>query len=283
MSKTLNFLRSSAVALLLATPAIADDSPNAATVVATVNGNDITLGQMIALRSSLDPQYQSLPDDVLFNGILDQLVQQSLLASTFEGDTPKRVELNLANQRISLLAADVLETLIAEKVDEAAIEAAYLERFADFEGAREYNASHILVETEEEAKAIAEDVRGGADFAATAKEKSTGPSGPNGGQLGWFGPGQMVAPFEAAVETLEVGQVSDPVQTQFGWHVIILNDTRTQEAPALAEVRQEITGEVQRQVIDAEIARVRKAGDVDTSGSEGIDPAILKQDDLLEN
>lgn len=283
MSKTLNFLRSSAIALLLATPAIADDSPNAATVVATVNGNDITLGQMIALRSSLDPQYQSLPDDVLFNGILDQLVQQSLLASTFEGDTPKRVELNLANQRISLLAADVLETLIAEKVDEAAIEAAYLERFADFEGAREFNASHILVETEEEAKAIAEDVRGGADFAATAKEKSTGPSGPNGGQLGWFGPGQMVAPFEAAVETLEVGQVSDPVQTQFGWHVIILNDTRTQEAPALAEVRQEITGEVQRQVIDAEIARVREAGDVDTSGSEGIDPAILKQDDLLEN
>lgn len=283
MSKTLNFLRGSAVALMLATPAFADDSPNADTVVATVNGTDITLGQMIVLRANLDPQYQSLPDDVLFNGLLDQLVQQTLLASTVEGDTPKRVALALENQRTGLLAAAVLEELVAEKVDEAAIEAAYAERFAGFEGPIEFNASHILVPTEEEAVAIAADIRGGADFAETAKEKSTGPSGPNGGELGWFGAGQMVAPFEAAVEALEVGQVSDPVQTQFGWHVIILNDTRTQEAPALEDVRQQIAVEVQRSVVDAEIARIRETLTVDTSGSEGIDPALIKQVDLLEN
>ncbi|SHG97768.1 peptidylprolyl isomerase [Cognatishimia maritima] len=283
MSKTLNFLRGSAVALLLATPAFADDSPSADTVVATVNGSDITLGQMIVLRAGLDPQYQSLPDDVLFNGILDQLVQQSLLAGTFDGDTPKRVALELENQRLGLLAATVLEKVITDQVDEAAIEAAYTERFADFKGAPEFNASHILVPSQEEAQAIAEEIRNGADFAETAKEKSTGPSGPNGGELGWFGPGQMVAPFEAAVETLEVGQVSDPVETQFGWHVIILNDTRTQEAPALAAVRQDIAAELQRAAIDAEITRIREAGSVDTSGSVGMDPAVLKQVDLLEN
>lgn len=283
MSKTLNFLRGSAVALMLSAPAFADDSPNADTVVATVNGTDITLGQMIVLRANLDPQYLSLPDDVLFNGLLDQLVQQTLLASTVQGETPKRVALALENQRTGLLAASVLEDLVADAVDEAALEAAYAEKYAGFEGPREFNASHILVESEEDAAAIAKDIRAGADFAETAKAKSTGPSGPNGGQLGWFGPGQMVAPFEAAVETLEVGQVSDPVQTQFGWHVIILNDTRTQEAPTLDQVRPEITAELQRNAIDAEIARIRDAGSVDTTGSESIDPAVLKQIDLLEN
>ena len=283
MSKTLNFLRGSAVALMLATPAFADDSPNAETVVATVNGTEITLGQMIAVRAGLDGQYQSLPDDVLFNGILDQLVQQALLGSSLQGGIPKRVELELQNQKLALLAATVIQNVVAAKIDDAAIQAAYEIQYKDFEGPREFNASHILVPTEEEAKAIAEEIRGGADFAETAKAKSTGPSGPNGGALGWFGPGQMVAPFEAAVEALEVGAISDPVQTQFGWHVIILNDSRQQEAPALDAVRQQLEGELQRTVIEEEIKRLEGTASIDKSGGEALDPSILKQADLLEN
>ncbi|MEE2946415.1 MAG: peptidylprolyl isomerase [Pseudomonadota bacterium] len=283
MSKTLNFLRGSAVALMLATPAFADDSPNAETVVATVNGTEITLGQMIAVRAGLDGQYQSLPDDVLFNGILDQLVQQALLGSSLEGDTPKQVELELQNQRLALMAAAVIQNVINTKIDDAAVQAAYDIQYKDFEGPREFNASHILVPTEEEAKAIAEEIRGGADFAETAKAKSTGPSGPNGGSLGWFGPGQMVAPFEAAVEALEVGAISDPVQTQFGWHVIILNESRQQEAPPLDAVRQQLEGELQRTVIEEEIKRLEGTASIDKSGSEALDPSILKQADLLEN
>ena len=283
MSKTLNFLRGSAVALMLATPAFADDSPNAETVVATVNGTEITLGQMIAVRAGLDGQYQSLPDDVLFNGILDQLVQQALLGSSFEGETPKLIALELKNQRLALMAAAVIQGVISTKIDDAAIQAAYDIQYKDFEGPREFNASHILVPTEEEAKAIAEEIRGGADFAETAKTKSTGPSGPNGGELGWFGPGQMVAPFEAAVEALEVGAISDPVQTQFGWHVIILNDSRQQEAPALDAVRQQLEGELQRTVIEEEIKRLEGTASIDKSGGEALDPSILKQADLLEN
>lgn len=283
MSKTLNFLRGSAVALMLAAPAFADDSPNADTVVATVNGTKITLGQMIATRASLDPQYQSIPDDVLFNGILDQMVQQTLLGDRFGDVLPKRLQLELANQRLALLAATAISNVVEEQIDEAAIQAAYDETYGDFVGAPEFNASHILVESEEDAKAIAEDIRAGADFAETAKLKSTGPSGPNGGSLGWFGAGQMVAPFEAAVEALEVGQVSDPVQTQFGWHVITLNDTRTQPAPELAMVRAQIEGDLQRKVVEAEIARLEAEAEVDMSGSHDLDPSILKQVDLLEN
>lgn len=283
MSKTLNFLRGTAVALLLATPAFSDDSVNADTVVATVNGADITLGQMLAVKETLNEQYQSLPDDVLFNGILDQLIQQSLLAQSFGGDTPKRVELALQNQRLALMSAEVLQELIAAKVDDAAVQAAYDAQYADYEGSREFNASHILVASEEEAATIATEIRDGADFATTAKEKSTGPSGPGGGELGWFGAGQMVPPFEEAVAKLETGQVSDPVETQFGWHVIKLNDTRLQQAPALDEVRQQIEGEVQRTVIDAELARLTENGEISKTVAEGMDPSILNQSDLLEN
>ncbi|MGH1463996.1 MAG: peptidylprolyl isomerase [Cognatishimia sp.] len=283
MSKSLNFLRGTAVALLLATPAFSDDSPNADTVVATVNGQEVTLGHMLAIRATLDAQYQSLPDDVLFNGILDQLVQQNLLAQSFGGDTPKRVALALENTKVSMLAAEVLEEVITSKVDDAAVQAAYDAKYANFAGSREFHASHILVPTEEEAAAITADIRGGADFASIAQEKSTGPSGPGGGDLGWFGPGQMVAPFEDAVKSLEVGTVSDPVQTQFGWHVIKLNDSRLQEAPALEAVRGEILAEVQRVAIDAEITRLTETADVDRSAADAIDPAILKQVDLLEH
>ncbi|GAA6209760.1 peptidylprolyl isomerase [Cognatishimia sp. WU-CL00825] len=283
MSKSLNFLRGTAVALLLATPAFSDDSPNADTVVATVNGQDVTLGHMLAIRATLDAQYQSLPDDVLFNGILDQLVQQNLLAQSFGGETPKRIALAVENTKISMLAAEVLQEVIASKVDDAAVQAAYDAKYANFEGSREFHASHILVPTQDEATAITADIRNGADFATTAQEKSTGPSGPGGGDLGWFGAGQMVAPFEEAVKALEVGAVSDPVETQFGWHVIKLNDSRLQEAPALDAVRAEILADVQRATIDAELARLTEAADVDRSAAEAIDPAILKQADLLEN
>jgi peptidyl-prolyl cis-trans isomerase C len=283
MSNLLNFWRGTAVALLVASPSFADDSPSADTVVATVNGTEVTLGQMIAAREGLPEQYQSLPDDVLFNGILDQLVQQNVLAQAFKGNEPKRISLMVENQRLALLASEVIEAVLEEKVTEDAVQAAYDARYANFEGSPEFNASHILVPTEEEAKAIAEEIRAGADFAETAKEKSTGPSGPRGGELGWFGPGQMVAPFEEAVASMAAGDVSDPVQTQFGWHVIKLNETRTQPAPALEAVRAEIQGELEQETIASEIELMTSSADVDRSGSEGIDPAILKQSDLLEN
>ena len=138
------------------------------------------------------------------------------------------------------------------------------------------------METEEEAREIMETVKGGADFAETAKEKSTGPSGPGGGSLGWFGKGAMVPAFEVAVVELEPGEVSEPVQTQFGWHVIKLNETRTAEAPALEDVRTDIENQLRQQTLQAEIERLAEAADVDRKDVESIDPAVLKQTELLE-
>ncbi|MEO9683455.1 MAG: peptidylprolyl isomerase [Tateyamaria sp.] len=263
----------------MALPAAAQD---AGTVVATVNGTEITIGHMIIARATLPAQFQELPPEVLFNGILEQLVQQTLLAQSYTDELPNRVALSLENETRSLTAGEALELVLQTAITPEAIQTAYETRFADAEATEEYNASHILVETEETALAIQADIEAGADFAATAREKSTGPSGPNGGQLGWFGTGAMVPSFEAAVITLEVGEVSAPVQTQFGWHVIRLNETRVQDRPALDDVRQEIEDEVRAAAVEAHIAELESGASVDQSAAAGIDPAILNDLTLVE-
>lgn len=282
MQKPLTYLASAAVAITLSLPVSAQDTPNLETVVATVNGTDITLGHMIIARATLPEQYQQLPDEVLFEGILDQLVQQSALVGKFEGEMPPRVALSLDNETRSLIAGEVIESVMSAPLEEEDVQAAYEKQFADQEAGEEYNASHILVETEEEAIAIKAELDEGADFAQLAREKSTGPSGPGGGSLGWFGAGMMVPEFEAAVVELEAGGVSDPVKTQFGWHVILLSETRQLDAPALEEVREQIELQLRQTRVQTQIDEITEAADVDRSAAAGIDPSVLKNIDWLE-
>ncbi|MBY6155144.1 peptidylprolyl isomerase [Vannielia litorea] len=253
----------------------------AETVVATVAGVDITVGHMIVARKSLPEQYAQLPPEVLWEGILEQLVQQTALASE-AGEPSKETVLVLENQRSGYLAGDVLEAAAMAAVTDEALEAKYNELYADAEPQREWNAAHILVETEEEAQAVKEEVEGGADFAEVAKVKSTGPSGPNGGALGWFGAGMMVPEFETAVMAMKAGEVSAPVQTQFGWHVIKLNETRLKDKPDMAAVKDQLTEEVQRAAVDEVIASaVEKAGVEKAEGE--IPAAVLNDFSLLED
>lgn len=230
---------------------------DADTVLVTVDGTEITLGHMIVAKGTLPAQYRQLPDEVLFPGILDQLIQQVALAQSLETPT-KATELTIENQRSGLLAGEALGIVSQDAVTDEALQALYEERFSDASPTQEFNASHILVETEEEAIALIAELEGGADFAALAQEHSTGPSGPNGGALGWFGSGQMVPEFETAVLALEPGNVSPPVQTQFGWHVVILNERRMAGAPPLEEVRQELAAELESAAVEAHIAEVVK-------------------------
>lgn len=282
MPKGLTFLPSLALAALMALPLAAETKPDADTVVATVNGEEITLGHMIVARAALPQQYQQLPDKVLYDAILDQLVQQSLLKQSRGDSIPKSIALALENEKRSLLAADMIEEIMSTVTTDDAIQAAYDAKYADGFGGEEFNASHILVTSEEQAKAIKEELDNGADFAALAKEKSTGPSGPNGGSLGWFGKGAMVPAFEEAVLAMKPGQISDPVQTQFGWHVLILNDKRKSKAPELAEVQQELASEIQQEAIDARIAELTKAGEIDRVQIDGLSPEVLRDVDLLQ-
>lgn len=273
----------SAFALSLALTAAARAAePTADTVVATVNGTEITLGHMIALRDALPAQYLQLDDRTLFDGILDQIIQQVALAAPAEAELRKRDVLTLENQRRTYLAGVTLDETATAAVTEEKLEDLFNEKYAAQEPGKEYNAAHILVETEEAAQAIGAELDGGADFAALAKEKSTGPSGPNGGDLGWFGVGMMVQPFEEAVIALEPGEVSDPVETQFGWHVIKLNEVRTAAAPTIEDVRDELAGELQGAAVEAKVAELTEAAEI-AKMVEDIDPAILKNTELLDN
>ncbi|WP_386679419.1 peptidylprolyl isomerase [Loktanella sp. R86503] len=263
-----------------ATPAPAADP---AAVVATVDGTEITLGQMIIARSQLPQQYDQFPADVIFEGVLDQIVQQQLLSNSLT-DVPARVGWALANEERSLRAGEVITDLTAAAVTDEAIQAAYDEMVAaaEAEPVTEWNASHLLVETEEEAQAAKDRITSGEDFAEVAKELSTGPSGPTGGELGWFGPGQMVAEFEQTVEGMEAGDLSDPVQTQFGWHIVKLNETREKPVAALEDVRAEIVGGIQESVILSKIEELKATAEVTLAEPDTFDPAVLTNLDLLE-
>lgn len=276
---TRKFLAGVALATLMITPAMAQDAD---TVLATVNGSDITLGHVIVARSQLPEQYQALPDDVLLDAILEQLVQQEVVASAVAEDMSQAMQIGLENERRAYLAAMALDAVGNADVTEEDVQAEYDAQYGDAAPATEYNASHILVETEEEAQSLIEELEGGADFAELAQEYSTGPSGPNGGQLGWFGPGMMVPSFEEAVFELEVGEISAPVETQFGWHVVKLNETREQDAPALDQVRADLVEGLRVARVDAYIEDLSENAEIDRPELE-IDPALIRDSALIGN
>jgi peptidyl-prolyl cis-trans isomerase C len=271
-----------ALLLGVASPAFAQDAaaPTADTVVATVGETIITLGHMIAVRETLPEQYQSLPDDVLFNGILDQLVQQTALQQSL-GTPSRRDALIVENTARQHLSGVALQAVVSAAVTDEAIQAAYDARFKDAVAQTEYNAAHILVDTEEKAVALKAEIEAGADFATVAKANSTDGAAANGGDLGWFGVGMMVKPFEDAVLAAEVGKVTGPVQTDFGWHLLIVKETRVAAQPTIDDLRDELAAEVETKALEAHVAALTEAASV-TRTAEGIDPAILRDGALLD-
>ena len=266
---------------ITSTTLFAQEDLTADTVIATVDGAEITLGHMMIVRESLPEQYQKFPDDQLFTGILEQLIQQTILATIDDGPDSLRTQFTLENDRRLMRASNAVDAISAEAVTEDAIQAAYQEQYDGSELGNEFNASHILVETEESALNIIAKAKEGTDFSNLAKEFSTGPSGPSGGQLGWFGPGMMVPPFEEAVATMEKGQVSGPVKTNFGWHVIKLNDLRSLSAPELESVRQDISAKLQRDAVAAKVTEIQSLVDIIIADTTEIDPAVLNDTSLL--
>ncbi|WP_435257142.1 peptidylprolyl isomerase [Thioclava sp. FR2] len=278
MTKMTGFLAGLAMSGLLVVPAVAQD---ASTVVATVDGTEITLGHMIALREQLPAQYQSLPDDVLFKGILDQLVQQTALAQSV-GEPKLKDRLALENDRRGYLSGVALQGVVSAAVTDEALQKAYEAKFKDAAPQMEYNAAHILVASEEAANDLKSQLEGGADFAELAKANSTDTgSGAMGGDLGWFGLGMMVKPFEEAVVAAEVGKVVGPVQSQFGYHLILVKESRVAEAPSLDEMRDELAAEIEQAAVQSHIEELTAKASVTRSG-EGLDPALLRDVTLLD-
>ena len=259
---------------LLSGAASAQSSVDSDAVVATVNGEEIKMGHVVMVYDTLPQQYKTLPAEQVFQGIVEQIIQQTVLAQAAANPNAKYIEFAVDNERRILTASQMIDEITKEATTTDKLRAYYDATYQSADLGREYNASHILVESEDQAQDLIAQLSDGADFAALAQEFSTGPSGPNGGALGWFGQGQMVAPFEQAVVNLTVGEISPlPVQTQFGWHVIILNDMRAVQAPAFEEVSSEIAAELQRVAIEDRVKMM-----VDRASVDRVDQTTLNVD-----
>lgn len=287
MAKLTKLLGTAALVACLGGAALAEDAKpaprtdlGADTVVATVNGKDITLGEMLTVRNGLPAEYKQLPDDVLFNGILDQLVQQTALSQIGEGMMTHRDEIALEVDRRAYLAGVVLDSTAKKAVTDEALQKAYDEKYAKAEPTKEYHAAHIIVPTEDEAKAIKAEIDGGKDFAEEAKAKSQDGAAANGGDLGWFALDKMVQPFADAVAGMKDGDIAGPIQTEYGWHVIKLYGTRMAEAPKLDDVRDQLTGDVRQKAVEDRVNETIAKAKVEKM-TDGIDPAILKDDKIL--
>ncbi len=286
MRRTGKLFSAAALVLTLSTAGFAQETtPTVAvtrdTILATVDGTDITVGHVLALANRLPDKYANVSDKDLYAGILDQLVQQELLSDTIK-DVSTELKLASENEHRALFATEAIQDIYKAAVTEAAVKAKYDTNYVKAEPKPQYKASHILVKTEDEAKAIVKQLKDGADFAKLAKEKSTGPSGANGGDLGWVGLGALVPAFETAMVKLKPNEVSAPVKTQFGWHVIKLMGARDEPTPELATVRANIEDGLRADALKAKISALEASGKVKRT-KQVIDPSVVRKFELLKD
>jgi peptidyl-prolyl cis-trans isomerase C len=259
--------------LAFCTAALAQDGAANDPVVAVVNGNEILRSDVEAVSRSLPQQMRQAPIEQLYPVLLDRVIDFKLLEAEAEnlnlGDEPD-LQPALAQARAAVLRDAMLQRKIEEGSTEDALMARYEELKQDEEFAyEEVHARHILLATEDDAKAVITELDGGADFEALAKEKSTGPSGPQGGDLGYFKKGQMVPEFGNAAFSMDIGSTSpEPVQTQFGFHVIKVEDKRQVE-PSFAETEPQIRQEVARDIVTALVEGLRDGAEIERFNLDG--------------
>jgi peptidyl-prolyl cis-trans isomerase C len=237
--------------------------------VAVVNGKPIaeSVLRMYVLTTERKNLEDLTPDER--TRVMDDLIGLELLAQQAEKDgltASRTLAAQVELQRLRLIAnAAATDHVEKNPPSEAAIKAIYDENLPQLAG-QQYKARHILVTTRDEAESVIAQLRQGADFAVLARERADGPTGPNGGQLDWFTLESMPQPFAAAVQKLATGAYTlEPVQTDFGFHVILLDETRRQEAPALEDIRQDLAGAAQRKQLDDYIKSLRAAAKVTIS------------------
>ena len=268
-------------------PATAQDSADKDKVVAKVGGLPITGRDLEFAATELSEQFAKVPEEMRKAAVLNALIDIKSLAR--QADAAKLGEDDEFKARMAFLRDQALHNFffqqrVLDTVSEEEVKARYDKEVAATEPEPEIRARHILLKTEEEAKAVIAELDQGADFAELAKEKSTGPSGKEGGDLGFFDKGRMVPEFEQAAFALEKGAYTkEPVKTQFGWHVVILNQKRIAEAPPLDEVKEEITAQLQRAAVEAKVAELTDAAEIERPEVEGLTPDMLLDLDMVRN
>src|SRR3982075_4225376 len=252
-----------ALVLLAGLPVRAQD---ANPVLAKVNGAEIRQSDVTLAEEELGPSLAQMDPATKKDNVLSFLIDMKIVAKAAED---KKVENNedfkkrLAFTRNRLLMDSLLANEGKTATTDDAMKKVYEEASKQITGEQEVHARHILVETEDEAKAVAAELKKGADFAELAKKKSKDPGASDGGDLGFFTKDQMVPEFSAVAFTLEPGKISDPVKSQFGWHIIKVEEKRNRQAPAFDQVKPQIETYVTRKAQADYVAKLREAAKVE--------------------
>ena len=247
-------------------------------IVANVNNEDISLETMIHAMNELPPEIQSQPFMSYYEDLLERVIDIKLFAQ--EGKKMKLDEEPSVRAAIDFVIEKVLmraflSKYVQENIKEDNIKASYNNFIADKTSREEIKASHILMDTESEAIDVINMLNDGDDFAELAKNKSTGPSGPSGGDLGWFKRGQMVPPFEKAAFSLNKNEITQrPVQTQFGWHVIKIFDKRIPEAPSYESMKNKLIQDLERKIVSKKIQDLRNDALIEKLSSSELKPLL---------
>jgi peptidyl-prolyl cis-trans isomerase C len=252
-----------------AKPGSAAATPASPTVV-TVNGTKINQTMVDTFVQAVTGKPPAEATKEQKDALLDQLVNMTLAAQ--QADKDGLAKNSEVQSRLDLIRMQIMAEAASDKyskahpVSDTEVKAEYDTQVAKMP--KEYKARHILVEKKETAESLIRELEAGGDFAKLAKSESKDPgSAPNGGDLGWFSAQSMVKPFSEALATLEKGQVTKtPVQTQYGWHVIQLEDTRTPTPPAFDDVKEQVKMLVQRKKLQTYLDELRKTAQIQKAG-----------------
>src|SRR5882724_6285631 len=267
-----------AMVLLASLPVRAEE---ANPVLAKVNGAEIRQSDLALAEEELGPSLAQMDPSTKKENVLAFLIDMKIVAKAAEA---KKIEdrddfkARLAFTRNRLLMDNLLAVEGKAATTEDAMKKVYEEAAKQIEGEQEVHARHILVESEDEAKAIAADLKKGADFAELAKKKSKDPGASDGGDLGFFTKDQMVPEFSTVAFALEPGKISDPVKSQFGWHIIKVEEKRSRKAPDFAQVKAQIETYVTRKAQADYVAKLREAAKVERTDVAKADDAAKPAD-----
>ncbi len=242
-------------------------------VVAIVNGAPIQRSDVKEARGRLPDQMRQVPLEVVFELLLDSLINTKLVAGQAREQglhEEEKIKRQMARIEDQILERALLVRYIEERVTEDALQERYKKLVEETNDKEEISARHILVETEGKATGIIADLKKGEDFAELAKKRSTGPSASGGGDLGFFSADEMVPEFAKAAFALDKGEFTEtPVKTQFGWHVIKVEDRRAAKRPTVEEVSESLRADLAREIGTAYIQGLRKTADVQRFNPDG--------------
>ena len=247
-------------------------------IVANVNKEKISLETMIHAMNELPPEIQSQPFMSYYEELLERVIDIKLIAQegkkiNLEKEPSVKAAIDFVTEKVLMQA--FLSKYVQKNISEESVKASYNNYIADETSREEIKASHILLDTQNEAVEVIKMLNNGDDFAEVAKNKSTGPSGPSGGDLGWFKRGQMVPPFENAAFSLGQNEISQkPIRTQFGWHVIKVFEKRIPQAPSYENMKNNLIQDLERKIVSKKIQDLRNNALIEKLSSSELEPLL---------